>query len=738
MAILEKTFLWVLYSSLTASVITLLILFIKKLFNNKLSPRLHHALWFLVLIRLLLPFVPESNLSLFNLSINNHKSLTISSPLEPIYLDQGQTDENNSELDDMNQNKVNQSIYSKENPLKYKNQSLSSDKEDNVLQKIIRIYSYIWLLGFLSACIFILLTFLGFKKKAGFFKNINHPAAISTLNICKERLDVNKNIPVYCGNTFKTPFIYGLLNPKIYLPKDILDTIDDNQLLHICLHELAHYKRKDLFYNLLGIATITIHWFNPVVWIAMKKMKADRELACDSYVLEILGENESISYGMTIIKLSQIVSNKSSKKILFTHFYENKNQIERRITMIKMFKKGSYRVSIVAVILLVILGTTTLTNAKGSEVKINTNKVDPQGLIEKKDKKFVLDGPTNKFFNSLDRAKDFIDFEFKVPDFIPVGYNFDRVILDKDDIVNISFRNENKKSSFILLISQENIIENFKAKKDAKKDNKNINHNIDINPMTISNVNVSHVISKMWTDDIDSTEFINKYFIWKDEDVWYGIRYCFESKNSKGKSYLNYSHIEDDLGKIITSLKYPKDIQNISYISENSVSEHIDIYDEKDLKKAEKIIGFVPKFPLSLPGNFVPVSSHTSVSMYKGQDKSSTQITTTFNLKDQDNIIPAIEFEQTKNTFYYNNLEQKRYVEIKHPDTNKTVNIKVDSLIIDNIKVFKYETEFNLEDDIDELHQYYIWKQEDIVYTAKFIGKMDNKQEIVRALIKAD
>ncbi|MCS4482285.1 M56 family metallopeptidase [Clostridium botulinum] len=93
-----------------------------------------------------------------------------------------------------------------------------------------------------------------------------------------------------------------------------------------------------MIYNFLGTITILIYWFNPIIWFIVKKMKLQREYACDTYVLEILGKEESIEYGMTLINFSKLIS--SSEKVpQLAIFFETKNQIKRRIKMIKNFKK---------------------------------------------------------------------------------------------------------------------------------------------------------------------------------------------------------------------------------------------------------------------------------------------------------------------------------------------------------------------------------------------------------------
>lgn len=745
MNILDKAFLWILYSSFTSTIIVLIVLLIKTIFKNQLSSRVRHALWFLVLIRLLLPFIPESNLSLFNFFPKKNIDTVVYNSFQSNNLTQeqmiGNDNEFNLHLKDREQDEIGTNIFLKENLAKANTQRLVSHGKSNLLQGVINICSYIWFIGLLSICLVIFLSTLRFKKKASFFNKVNDSEVIKILAVCKKKLNINKNIPIYSGSTFKTPFIYGLLRPTIYLPKHILNEVNGSQLLHICLHEIAHYKRKDLFCNLLGMIAIIIHWFNPLVWFAMKEMRADRELACDNYVLEILGENESIPYGITIIKLSQIVSNQHYNGMFCAHFYENKSQIERRITMIKMFKKGSYKVSTITVALFMILGTTVLTNATGLQVG---------------NKEFVLDSPT-KHFNSLDRAIDFVDFEFKVPENIPTGYKFWRVNLDEKNVMDINFEKYegNETYNFSLLVSEKDLIKYLKEQSNTAYGEMKPDIKFDTKPMNISNVKGTTVIIEQnfnWTEDnlkklekvdtksikhVPISETVNKYFVWEDEGIWYSLHYYFKTTTLEGEYHVDRISTKDDLINIITSLKYSQDIQGADYAEsvEKFIKEHLNIYDEKDLKEAEKIIGFVPKFPLTLPGGFVPISSNTYHSIYEGEENSSTSLTTIFNLEDRNSHIPipTIEFTQTKNTFLYDNLIEKEYSKV-----DSKVIEGIDSKTIEGIKVFICEERFD--DKLKEAikNQYYVWKQEDIVYTAKFIGNIDNEHEIVKTLIKVN
>jgi len=90
---------------------------------------------------------------------------------------------------------------------------------------------------------------------------------LTLINECKNKLNIKSRISVYVCDEFKSPCIIGLVKPKIYIPRFILKIEDDNQLSHVFLHELMHYKRKHLIYNYFSIVALLIHWFNPFVWI---------------------------------------------------------------------------------------------------------------------------------------------------------------------------------------------------------------------------------------------------------------------------------------------------------------------------------------------------------------------------------------------------------------------------------------------------------------------------------------
>jgi bla regulator protein BlaR1 len=155
-----------------------------------------------------------------------------------------------------------------------------------------------------------------------------------------------------------------------------MKTLKSEQLRYIFLHELAHYKRKDIAINWLMQVLLILHWFNPVLWYAYRRMREDQEIACDALALTQIQSYESKEYGQTIITLLMNISEQRQIPGMAS-LSGNKAQLKRRITMINLFKQNSYRWSILGMFVLVILGSFLLTNSKTLAVTS-----EPQRVLE--------------------------------------------------------------------------------------------------------------------------------------------------------------------------------------------------------------------------------------------------------------------------------------------------------------------------------------------------------------------
>jgi len=132
---------------------------------------------------------------------------------------------------------------------------------------------------------------------------LTDPAVLAVLADCRRLLGVRARLVVVESGDVSSPALQGLIRPQLLLPKKFAGNFSLRELRHIFLHELAHVKRRDLWLNWLVALLQVAHWFNPLVWIAFTRWRADRELACDALALEAAGAGHNKEYGQTILRL---------------------------------------------------------------------------------------------------------------------------------------------------------------------------------------------------------------------------------------------------------------------------------------------------------------------------------------------------------------------------------------------------------------------------------------------------
>ncbi len=158
---------------------------------------------------------------------------------------------------------------------------------------------------------------------------------------CLSEMKIRKTIPIYSAAFLTSPVIDGLFLPRVYVPLPLISDCRENELRYILLHELQHYRRRDALVNYLMAAAGVLYWFNPIVWFAFKQIRTDREIACDTSVLEIIGEDSRIDYGNTLINFAE--------KISFSPFQfslginGNAAQIRKRILNIAGYRPATVR-----------------------------------------------------------------------------------------------------------------------------------------------------------------------------------------------------------------------------------------------------------------------------------------------------------------------------------------------------------------------------------------------------------
>jgi beta-lactamase regulating signal transducer with metallopeptidase domain len=161
-----------------------------------------------------------------------------------------------------------------------------------------------------------------------------------------------------------SPALYGFLRPTLLVPPDLERILEPAQLRHVLLHECAHVRRHDIALNWLMAVLQALHWFNPAVWMAFARLRAERELACDEIALEASGKDESEAYGRTLLHLLTSWSNVTPLPTPGAiGLLERHGDLRRRLRHIADFRPGR-RLGVPTAILIAMAGAVTLTDAQ--------------------------------------------------------------------------------------------------------------------------------------------------------------------------------------------------------------------------------------------------------------------------------------------------------------------------------------------------------------------------------------
>ena len=164
----------------------------------------------------------------------------------------------------------------------------------------------------------------------------------------------------YKGNIFQsenvsTPFVLGFIKPRIYLPFNM----NGQDLEHVVAPEQAHIRRKDHWWKPLGFLLLTIHWFNPLMWLAYVLLCRDIELACDEKVIKELGNEQRADYMQALVACSV-----NRRMIAACPLAFGEVGVKERVKSVMNYKKPAFWVIIIAVIICVGVAACFLTNPK--------------------------------------------------------------------------------------------------------------------------------------------------------------------------------------------------------------------------------------------------------------------------------------------------------------------------------------------------------------------------------------
>ena len=160
---------------------------------------------------------------------------------------------------------------------------------------------------------------------------------------------------IFQSENVSSPFVLGLIKPRIYLPFKL----DGQDMEHVVAHEQAHIRRKDHWWKPLGFLLLTIHWFNPLMWLAYVLLCRDIELACDEKVIKGLSNEQRADYTQALVDCSV-----NRRMIAACPLTFGEVGVKERVKSVMNYKKPAFWVIIIAVIVCVGVAVCFLTNPK--------------------------------------------------------------------------------------------------------------------------------------------------------------------------------------------------------------------------------------------------------------------------------------------------------------------------------------------------------------------------------------
>lgn len=319
---MSDLFLKIINMSISASWLVLAVLLLR--FVLKKAPKwINVLLWGIVAMRLVFPFSIESALSLIpsaetispGIMMENVPSVQTGVPV------------------------INNVI----NPVISSSLAPAPGASVNPLQIWIPILSIIWVVGVAALLLYTVVSYWRLRRK------------VSEAVILRDNIFQSENVA--------SPFVLGIIKPKVYLPYNM----DGQDLSHVVAHEQAHIRRRDHWWKPLGFLLLTIHWFNPLMWLAYVLLCRDIELACDEKVIKELGNEQRADYTQALVTCSV-----NRRMIAACPLAFGEVGVKERVKSVMNYKKPAFWIVVVAVIACVVVAVCFLTDPETNPENLPT------------------------------------------------------------------------------------------------------------------------------------------------------------------------------------------------------------------------------------------------------------------------------------------------------------------------------------------------------------------------------
>ena len=332
-------FLKVLEMSIMGSVVVLATILFRFLLRKR-SKRFIMILWAVVAVRLLLPVNIQSDISIFNYIPLRTDAITTqiqeAKVFEETFADAAVADSVAEKTH------IDLAVHGSAEDHAESTVTEVHNEHVRAVPEVKTILAAVWFIGFATVASYALIRFILLKIKL------------------KDAVKIDKN--VYESEKVRSPFIFGLFVPKIYLP----EVLENTEREYILMHERTHIRHGDWIGKILGTVIVAIHWFNPFVWLSYALFEQDIEMSCDESTVSKMTSELKQAYAISIVNYAKRSNN---KKYLVTPLgFSNgrfcKTEVTHRVKNIISYKKGTKFTSALIVATLLFVAATLGLNSK--------------------------------------------------------------------------------------------------------------------------------------------------------------------------------------------------------------------------------------------------------------------------------------------------------------------------------------------------------------------------------------
>ena len=346
---MSEVFLKIVNMSISASWLVLAVLLLR-LVLKKAPKWVSVLLWGLVAVRLICPFSFESVFSL----IPSAETVSPEIMMDP-------TPEVHTGIASLN---------SMINPIVTEAFAPEGMASMNPLQLWIPLATIVWIVGIAAMLIYAAISYILLQRK------------ISTAVPLKKGILQSENVA--------SPFVLGIIKPKIYLPF----RMDDQSLEYVIAHEEAHIRRKDHWWKPFGFLLLAIHWFNPLMWIGYILLCRDIELACDEKVIRQMDNDNRANYTEALVACSI-----NRRSIAACPLAFGEVGVKERVRSVMNYKKPAFWIIVAAVICCIAVAICFLTNPISNTLN-NIEHKDFNAVTQENTAVLVSDGGTHAYYVS--------------------------------------------------------------------------------------------------------------------------------------------------------------------------------------------------------------------------------------------------------------------------------------------------------------------------------------------------